>query len=158
MAKNPEKNIVISVFEGEKMRIIFGDGEPTSEFPTHFLIQRYLSEKEPKNKVILHTHPEWTIILSGLKGMDEKKINKILSNASPEFNIFIKEGVGLIEYIEPGSEEIGRETLKKCKDFRIIIWKKHGTISIDENLKEAFDKTHIIEKTSKIAYHLWGQS
>lgn len=150
VAKNPEENIVIGGFKDNEFRIIFGD-EPTSEILTHITLHNSLRKEDSKNYAILHTHPEYTIALSNIKGITEKKLNNILFNSLPEIKFFIKEGVGLINYEEPGSEKLGLCTLKKSKEKGIIIWKRHGTCVIDEDLKEAFDKTHILEKAAKIS-------
>ncbi len=141
---------MIIKIEEEGFKRIYGEGEPTSEILTHLMIHNDLRKRNSRNFAILHTHPEYTIALSSIKGITEKRLNNILFNSFPEIKFFIKEGVGLIDYEEPGSKELGLMTLKKSRLKEVIIWKKHGTCAIDLNLKEAFDKTHIIEKAAKI--------
>lgn len=149
VAKRPMENIVIAGLCKKRLKIIYGE-EPTSEIKTHLILHNYLRKVESKNYAILHTHPEYTLALSTIKNITEKKLNKMLLNLLPEMKIFIRD-VGFLNYEEPGSFKLAYGTLKKSKKNNIIIWERHGTCVIDENIKEAFDKTHILEKAAKIA-------
>jgi rhamnulose-1-phosphate aldolase len=126
---------------------------PSSELFTHLEIQNRLTEKKAAEKVVLHTHPDEIIALTHIKQFrTEKKINKLISVIQPEVPAILPEGTGFVPYIIAGSEKLAKETSKKFKKHKIVIWEKHGCISIGKDINDAFDKTEIVNKSIKIFF------
>lgn len=124
---------------------------PSSELFTHLEVQNLLSKINAKEKAILHTHPAEVIALTHLKNFNsEKKINKMLNAIQPEVAILFPEGIGYVPYRLTGSEKLAVETKEKFDKHKIVIWEKHGCLTIGKDFNEAFDHTEILIKTLKI--------
>ncbi|MCK9330499.1 MAG: rhamnulose-1-phosphate aldolase [Candidatus Cloacimonetes bacterium] len=151
---NPIKNICIAHISKEQSSIYvaFQESKPSSEFPSHTLIHFYLCQEKPEIKAVLHTHPTNIIAFSHkYNDFDKKKINKILNSTMPEVSLFIQNGIGVVNLLDAGSFELAQETLNELKLNDVVIWKKHGCISVAENLWEAVDQIDILDKAANIA-------
>jgi len=124
---------------------------PTSELTSHFEIHNQLAGTNAEEKAVLHTHPSEIIALTNLKNFkNERVLNKILFSIQPEVSILFPDGIGLVRYLKTGSKKLAIETRKKFGKHKIVIWEKHGCVSIGKNMTDAFDKTDIIAKTISI--------
>jgi rhamnulose-1-phosphate aldolase len=124
---------------------------PSSELPTHLEVQNYLKLSGGSDKAVLHTHATELISFSHLKEcINDKKMNRKLSDMHPEFKLFIPEGIGLIKEQNSSNYKIAADTIEAIKEHKIVLWKKHGVISIGENLDDAFDLIDIASKSAKI--------
>jgi rhamnulose-1-phosphate aldolase len=127
--------------------------KPTSELLTHLEIQNLLSEKNAKEKTVLHTHPAELIALTHIKRYKkENELNKMLQSIQPEVSILFPEGIGLVPYIKTGSEKLANETKKKFNKYKIVLWEKHGCVAIGTNLESAFDKIDVLVKSVNIFF------
>ena len=126
---------------------------PTSELPTHLSIHQMLIKTNSKEKVVVHTHLTEVIALTQSdKYCDEKRLNKLFLNINPEISSFIKKGIGFVPYLRPGSDELAEKTVEQLYYHDIIIWGKHGCISIGQNLDDAFDLIDVTAKLAKIYF------
>lgn len=124
---------------------------PTSELSVHFEIQNYLAGVNAEEKVVLHTHPEEIVTLTNLKIFkNERILNKIIFSIQPEISILFPEGIGLLPYIKTGTENLAVVTCKKFSKHKIVLWKKHGCVSLGKDMIDAFDKIDMISKTARI--------
>jgi rhamnulose-1-phosphate aldolase len=129
------------------------DKIPSSELFTHLEIQNLLSGKKANEKVVLHAHPDEMIALTHLKNYKtEININKLVSSMLPEVPVLIPEGIGFVPHLVTGSEKLAEETTKKINKHKIVIWEKHGCISVGKDLNDAFDIIDVINKCIKIFF------
>lgn len=132
---------------------LYPEIKPTSELPTHLAIHNYLCEKKMTEKIILHTHPTELIALTQIKKLKSaEKINKVLWGIHPEVKIFLPEGIGFVRYTLPGSERIAELTIKAFENHKVVLWEKHGCISIAEDIIRAYDLIEAITKSAKIFF------
>lgn len=125
--------------------------QPTSEWPTHFIIQNHLCFNNSADTTVLHTHLTEIIALTHIeKYTNEKKINNLLFSMHPEISMFLPDGIGLIPFYKPGSNLIATQTVDAISKHRAIVWEKHGCLAIAQNPIEAFDILDIISKAIKI--------
>jgi rhamnulose-1-phosphate aldolase len=130
---------------------------PSSELPVHLFIHGFITMKNPGLKSVLHTHPTELISLTHRKECaHEKRLNRILSSAHAEIRLFLPGGLGLIEEQESGNTRIAAETIKSLETHNLVLWKKHGVISVSDTVENAFDLVDIANKAAKI-YLLAGQ-
>lgn len=130
---------------------------PSSELPVHLFIHGFIENKDPGLKAVLHTHPTELISLSLRRECsNEKRINKLLTSVHSEFKLFIPEGVGLIKEQDSGNTRIAAETIKSLETHNLVLWKRHGVISVSDSVENAFDLIDIAAKAAKI-YLLSGQ-
>lgn len=128
--------------------------QPTSEFPTHVLIQEMLLTKPGGHKALVHTHATELIALTQIAEFTtEKAINRLLWSMHPETVIFVPEGIGLIPYTIPGTKKIALATRKGLEKHRVVIWEKHGVFATGTNVLEAFDLIDLLVKAATIFFH-----
>jgi rhamnulose-1-phosphate aldolase len=156
IAEAPEKFCgVLTFLVGKTGYLIskFGQDEfiPTSEYPSHIGIHRYLVNSERFEKAVIHSHPDELIATMHREDFNsENNINFVFKKMHSEFSMLVPDGVGYIPFTEPGSEELASQTLQKLHDHKIVFWKDHGCISIGDNLNSALDNIEIVNKISKI--------
>lgn len=160
LAKNPAANVCFVFLNesGTAYHIISQSDEavalkPTSELPTHFLIQQQLLKKKSRERVVLHSHVLELIALTQLSVFrTEEQINQLLWGMHPETKMFIPDGIGFIPYTLPGTETIANATLKAIEKHHVVLWEKHGCMAISESLADAFDALDILAKSAKVYF------
>lgn len=160
LARNPAANVCF-VFvneSGTAYHIISQSDEtmalkPTSELPTHMMIQQQLLKKKSPERVVLHSHVLELIALTQLPDFkSEERINHLLWGMHPETKMFIPDGIGFIPYTLPGTEKIANATLKAFENHHVILWEKHGCMAVFKSLAEAFDAMDILAKSARIYF------
>ncbi len=133
-----------------------GDRKPTSELKSHLKIHNYLREIRSDLKVVLHTHPTELITVSHIREyQSEKRLNDLLISAHPEVFINLPDKIGFVRYILTGSERLADETFKSLKRGKtLIIWERHGALSIERDVITAFDQLDVANKAAGIALNL----
>lgn len=67
------------------------------------------------------------------------------------------EGVGIIPYMTPGTNEIGAKTAAKMADYRVVMWPHHGIFAVGADLDETFGLIETVEKTALIYSQIMAQ-
>jgi rhamnulose-1-phosphate aldolase len=125
----------------------------TSELPTHLAIHQLLKRQGGTQKAVLHTHPDELIALTLIPGFcDESRLNKMLFSVQPETVIANPKGVGLVQYILPGSEQLAEKTVASLQHHPIVLWGKHGSIAVGKDVLEAFDLIDVANKSAKLFF------
>ena len=154
--ESPEENIgVIRIDEsGAGYRILWGlegDGLPTSELSAHLLT--HLTQRRAGReglRVLLHTHPTNLIALSFVLELDTKVFTRRLWEMNSECIIFFPDGVGVLPWGVPGSEEIGRDTARLMERHRLVLWPFHGIWGAGSTLDETFGMIDTAEKAAEV--------
>lgn len=64
--------------------------------------------------------------------------------------------VPLVEFAEPGSEQLAlyvEQAIRACgKDVKNLLLEKHGILSFDHGLCNAFDLAELVEETARVAF------
>jgi len=126
---------------------------PTSELATHLAIQQLLIQQKSTEKVVLHAHVTELIALTQLAPFKTAEaINAMLWCMHPETMLFVPEGLGLIPFNLPGSENMAMATLRELGKHKAILWEKHGCIAVGNSCPEAFDTLDILAKSARIYF------
>ncbi len=160
LAKEPSGNAcILRIAEkSNRYHILWGwrsdlSDEPTSEIHSHLSIHRFLLQKKPPQKVIIHAHPKELIALTHVKEYEkESKLNRLLWSMNPEAKIIIQKGVGLVPYRVPGSDELAQATIKALEKHDVVLWEKHGCLAIGTDVLETFDQVEILNKAARIFF------
>lgn len=152
----PEKNIGIIRIDskGSGYDILWGleDGaKPTSEIPTHLM--NHLERMKATNgscRVIYHSHPANITALTYTIEPDARTYSRILWQSETECAVVFPEGVGVVDWMVPGSIDIGIETAKLISSYRAVIWTFHGIFGSGNDFDETFGLIHTIEKAAEI--------
>ena len=64
--------------------------------------------------------------------------------------VVFPEGIGVLPYMTPGTNEIGQATAQKMADFRIVMWPQHGIFGAGDSIDETYGLIETVEKAATI--------
>lgn len=152
---NPSINlgIIRITNDGKEAELLWGyedGGKFTSEFPAHLLSHSQRLKVNPTNRVIMHTHPTYTICMGACLPTDEVIFTRKLWKSNTEAVVVFPEGIGVLPCMVCGTNEIGEATANKMKEYRIVSWTNHGIYGSGKDIDEAFGLIETVEKTAQI--------
>ncbi|MBQ5927435.1 MAG: rhamnulose-1-phosphate aldolase [Clostridia bacterium] len=153
--KDPETNLGIVRIgkDGTTAELLWGykdGGRFTSEFPAHMMSHIARLSVDPENRVIIHTHPTYTIAMNTVCPTEEKDFSHKLWQSNTECIVVFPDGVGVLPCMVCGTNEIGQATAEKMKTFRLVVWTNHGIYGAGKDMDEAFGLIETVEKTAQI--------
>ena len=153
--KYPDNNLgLVKISEdGKVAHLLWGfcdGGKFTSEFPAHLMSHAVRLKVNPKNRVIMHTHPTYTICMGACLPTDEVIFTRKLWKSNTEAVVVFPEGIGVLPCMICGTTEIGEATAEKMKEHRLVSWTNHGIYGAGNNIDEAFGLIETVEKTAQI--------
>ena len=122
----------------------------TSEFPAHLMSHAERLKVNPNNRVIMHTHPTYTICMGACLPTDEVIFTRKLWKSNTEAVVVFPEGIGVLPCMICGTNEIGEATANKMKEYRLVSWTNHGIYGAGNDIDEAFGLIETVEKTAQI--------
>ncbi len=155
VADDPETNlgIIRIADDGVDAELLWGykdGGRPTSELPAHLMSHMARLKVDPKNRVIMHSHPTYTLAMNYIHELDEKKFTHTLWEMCTECIVVFPDGVGVLPWMLCGTNEIGEATAKKMEEFRLVVWGMHGIYGAGETMDEAYGLIETVEKAAHI--------
>lgn len=155
VAKDPSLSLgVIRIGDkGDSYDIIWGfedGGVATSELPTHLMNHMERLKADPNHRVIMHCHATHLIAMTFTCPLEEDLFSKTLWEMCTECIVVFPEGVGIIPWIVPGTNEIGEATAKRMKDVRIVLWPHHGVFGAGTTIDETFGLIETAEKAAEV--------
>lgn len=153
--KDPETNlgIVRIAKDGTTAELLWGykdGGKFTSEFPAHMMSHIARLAIDPAHRVVMHTHPTYTIAMNTVCSTDENEFTHKLWQSNTEAVVVFPDGVGVLPCMICGTNEIGVATAEKMKEFRLVVWTNHGIYGTGKSMDEAFGLIETVEKTAQI--------
>lgn len=152
---DPENNLGVFRIsdDGLKAELLWGykdGGRFTSELPAHLMshIARLKADKD--NRVVMHSHPTYTLAMNYVHELDEKKFTHTLWEMCTECIVVFPDGVGILPWMLCGTNTIGEETAAKMKDYRLVVWAMHGIYGAGKTLDETFGLIETVEKAAQI--------
>ena len=125
--------------------------KPTSELPSHLSIHNMFQEAKKGYKVVVHTHPTELVAMTHSKKFLQKDIlTELLWSMIPETRAFCPKGLGIAFYETPGTNELAAATLKELAEYDVVMWEKHGVVSVSPDVGEAFDMIDTLVKSAQI--------
>lgn len=152
---DPETNLgVVRIGkDGTTAELLWGykdGGKFTSEFPAHMMSHISRLAIDPDHRIVMHTHPTYTIAMNAVCPLDEKDFTKRLWKSNTEAIVVFPDGVGVLPCMVCGTNEIGEATAEKMKKFRLVVWTNHGIYGTGKTMDEAFGLIETVEKTAQI--------
>ncbi len=159
---DPETNLGIFRIsaDGTEAELLWGykdGGRFTSELPAHLMSHIVRQSIDPTSRVIMHTHPTYTIAMNAVCPLDEDEFTHRLWQTNTEAIVVFPEGVGVLPWMVCGTNEIGIATAEKMKEYRIVLWTNHGIYGAGKDLDEAFGLIETVEKTAQIYMLTFGK-
>ena len=141
-----------------ELRRGFEDGaHPTSEFPTHLMSHIERLKADSSQRVVMHCHPTNFVALSFTQDLDERSISRLLWKMQAESLVVFPEGIGIIPYMTPGTNEIGKATAAKMADYRVVMWPHHGIVAVGSDPDETYGLIETVEKAALIYSQICAQ-
>ena len=155
MEEDPENNVGIFRIseDGRNAELLWGyadGGKFTSELPAHLMSHIARRKADPENRVVLHSHPTYTLAMNYVHELDEKKFTHTLWEMCTECIVVFPDGIGILPWMVCGTNEIGEATAKKMEEFRLVVWGMHGIYGVGKTLDEAFGLVETVEKAAQI--------
>lgn len=152
---DPESNLGIFKIaeDGCTAELLWGykdGGKFTSELPAHLMSHMARLSVDPENRVIMHTHPTYTLAMNYVHELDEKKFTHSLWEMCTECIVVFPDGVGVLPWMLCGTNSIGEATAEKMKEFRLVVWGMHGIYGAGKTLDETFGLIETVEKAAQI--------
>lgn len=139
--------------DGKTIELLWGfkdGGIPTSELPSHLMSHISRLSVDPLNRIVMHCHASHLLAMTYTHSLDEKDFTKKLWKMSTECVVVFPEGVGVIPWIVPGTNEIGEATANKMKEYRLVVWPHHGIYGTGKDMDETFGLIETAEKAAQI--------
>lgn len=139
--------------DGEAAELLWGwedGGKFTSELPAHLMSHRARLAVDPENRVIMHSHPTYTLAMNYVHPLDEKQLTHTLWQMCTECIVVFPDGIGVLPWMLCGTNEIGEATAEKMREFRLVVWGMHGIYGAGKTLDEAFGLIETVEKAAQI--------
>lgn len=152
---DPERNLgIIRIAEDACTAELFwgfsDGGRFTSELPAHLMSHTVRLRHNPKNRVIMHTHPTATLAMTHVTELTEKAFTRLIWGTCTECIVVFPDGIGVLPWMVCGTNEIGEATAKKMEDYRIVIWGMHGIYGAGVDFDEAFGLIETVEKGAQL--------
>ncbi len=140
---------------GDMFQLLFEDlqnpHDASSELLTHLGIHELLLLNNSTEKAILHTHAHELISLTHIpEYKSEEALNRLLWSMHTETLFFIPEGIGYVPFCVPGTSEMADASIESLRSHKVVLWEKHGVLSIGDDVGQAFDRIDILAKAAKI--------
>ena len=153
--KYPSENTgVIRIKEDLKTaEVLWGfdnGGRFTSEVYAHLMCHATRLKVNPKNHVVMHSHPQNILTYSSIHDLDEKSFTLDLWRTMTDEVIVFPEGIGVLPWELCGTLKIGEDTAEKMKDHRCVVWTLHGIYGAGDDLDEAFGLIETVEKAAML--------
>lgn len=132
------EDLVTCDSEGEKLE---GIHAPSSEVKIHTAVYK---NREDINAVC-HAHPVFATAFS-LAG---KPFNEAIL---PEFVVALG-AVPVVKYGTPGSQKLASNLLEVLEEHDAFLLEKHGSLTLGRTMMEAFNRTEILERYSKLLFY-----
>lgn len=159
---DPEANLgLIRVSDdGQQYQILWGltdNAVPTSEMSAHFLSHvARLEASNGRNRVIMHCHATNLIALSYVIEPRSEVMTRTLWEGSTECLVVFPEGVGLLPWLVPGTDEIGQATAEMMRQYQLVLWPFHGVFGCGSTLDEAFGLIDTAEKSAQVMVKVYS--
>ena len=155
VTEDPENNlgIIRIAKDGETAELLWGysdGGRFTSELPAHLMTHMARLAADPEPRIVMHTHPTYTIAMNACCPVDEKDFTHKLWQTNTEAIVVFPDGVAVLPWMVCGTNEIGEATAAKMKDHRLVVWTNHGIYGAGKDIDETFGLIETVEKTAQI--------
>jgi rhamnulose-1-phosphate aldolase len=152
---DPERNLgIVRISKcGTECELLWGysdGGKFTSELPAHLMSHMTRLKLDPAHRVVMHTHPTYTIAMSLIHTTSEREFTRSLWKMQTESIVVFPEGVSVLPWMVCGNNEIGKATAEKLENARLCVWTTHGIYGTGKDLDEAFGLIETVEKAAQL--------
>ncbi|MEC5317606.1 rhamnulose-1-phosphate aldolase [Brenneria populi subsp. brevivirga] len=140
--------------DGSGYHILWGlenGAVPTSELASHLQSHSVrIKATGGGDRVIMHCHATNLIALTYVLDNDSDVITRKLWEGSTECLVVFPDGVGILPWMVPGTDEIGTATAGAMAQHALVLWPFHGVFGSGPTLDETFGLIDTAEKSAEI--------
>jgi Ribulose-5-phosphate 4-epimerase and related epimerases and aldolases len=137
LALNPLNNLgAVEVHEGGLTGTLHfrkrgNFGRPTSEFNSHLAVhQDQVYERGIPFHAVIHAQPPRLVMLSHIPAYaSTAALNRAVLRWEPETIVQLREGIGFLPFMLPGSDQLMQANVTGLRDYQIVMWAKHGVMA-----------------------------
>ncbi|MDR1186788.1 MAG: class II aldolase/adducin family protein [Bifidobacteriaceae bacterium] len=104
---------------------------PTSEFNSHLAVHedQVASRPELTRHCVVHAQPPYLVALSHLaRARSTAAFNQRIMRWEPETIVQLPDGLEVLEFMVPGSDQLRAASVEGLREHRIVVWSKHGVL------------------------------
>jgi rhamnulose-1-phosphate aldolase len=103
---------------------------------------------------MVHAQPPYLVYLSHIPAYrDQDFLNRRLMRWEPETIVNLPEGIGVLPFLLPGSQELMEATVERLRENRVVLWSKHGVMArSDLSVTRAADRIEYAEAAARYEY------
>lgn len=127
----------------------------TSEFNSHLAVhQDHVATRGVTFHAVVHAQPPHLTMLSHVPAYRNDKIfNQKIMRWEPESIVALPQGIGVLDFMVPGSDELMSNNVASLREHMIVLWSKHGVMArSDVSVTNAVDKIEYAETGAKYEY------
>lgn len=128
---------------------------PTSEFNSHLAVhQDQISLRNLPFHAVIHAQPPKLVMLSHIDAYaSNEALNRAVLRWEPETVVQLREGIGYLPFMIPGSDELMRANVEFLRKYQIVMWQKHGVMArSDTSPLRASDRIEYAETGAMYEY------
>lgn len=127
----------------------------TSEFNSHLAVHHdQVSRQDLRFQAIVHAQPPHLTYLSHIPAYrNTDALNQRILRWEPETIINLPRGVGVLDFMVPGSPELMAANVDGLRTFDVVLWSKHGVMArSDHSITRAVDLIEYAETAARYEY------
>lgn len=132
-------------------------GIPTSELPAHLMSHTARLKVDLENRIIIHCHATHLLAMTFSHELTSKAITRTLWEMCTECLVVFPDGISVLPWLVPGSNEIGKATAEAMKESRLILWSFHGIYGAGKTMDETFGLIETAEKAAEVYTYVQAQ-
>lgn len=104
----------------------------------------------------MHCHATNLIALTYVLENDTAVFTRQLWEGSTECLVVFPDGVGILPWMVPGTDEIGRATAQEMQKHSLVLWSFHGVFGSGPTLDETFGLIDTAEKSAQVLVKVYS--
>ena len=127
----------------------------TSELNSHLAVHAdHVGRRRLRFHAVVHAQPPHLSYLSHIPSYrDDTTLNTRILRWEPESIVALPEGVGVLEFMVPGSAELMAANVAGLREHQIVLWSKHGVMArSDYSVTRAVDRIDYAETGARYEY------
>lgn len=153
IAGDPERELALLRIEKGRAALLWGlrdGGKPSSELAAHLMSHAARLSADPEHHALAHMHATHVIAAGMLCPEDEYSFTGTLWSMCTEALMFLPDGVGILPWMPCGTDELGKKTAEKLRNFSLVLWQNHGVFASGKTPEEAVGKAEIADKAAEL--------
>jgi len=127
----------------------------TSEFNSHLAVhQDQVATRGVSFQAVVHAQPMHLTYLSHIPAYrSTTAMNSRILRWEPESIVALSAGIGVLDFMLPGSAELMAANVDGLREFEIVLWSKHGVMArSDLSVTRAVDRIEYAETGARYEY------